>query len=248
MDNHRIYGNKVTIDTKVVKDFYNRQMEKADNPLGAVFLGSQDQAVLNEKNTYTRNTIIPKLDIKQDTRVLDLGCGIGRLAQEILPDCGFYCGVDFSERMVECARDLCTHIAPTERFKIHCLSMTEAVSAGNAVLGGPFGVVLLSGVLVYLNDSEVQKAVCMLSELLEKRCTIYWGDPVGLQKRLTLKDFPSESFQTDYSAIYRTVSEYLELFQPLFKAGFTITEQAYMPKFGETYTDTGRYYMLLHRE
>ena len=61
MDNHRIYGNKVTIDTKVVKDFYNRQMEKADNPLGAVFLGSQDQAVLNEKNTYTRNTIIPNL-------------------------------------------------------------------------------------------------------------------------------------------------------------------------------------------
>ena len=44
-----------------------------------------------------------------------------------------------------------------------------------------------------------------------------------------------------------TTEEYLELFRPLLRAGFTIKEQKYMPKFGDTYTDTGRYYMLLER-
>ena len=247
MDNHRIYHNKIEIDSKAVQSFYNRQAEGASTPLGAVFLGSQDQSVLDEKNHYTKTVVIPKLRINRETRVLDLGCGIGRMAQFILPDCGFYCGVDFSEKMVESANVLCAAIAPAAAFQIHCLSVPEAVSLGNGFLGGPFEVVLLSGVLVYLNDSEVQQVIHALPELLAQQCVVYWGDPVGLGERLTLKDFPSASFQTEYSAIYRTVEEYMELFQPLFQAGFDIKEQQYMPRFGETYTDTGRYYMLLER-
>lgn len=248
MDKHRIYKNKVTIDTENVKDFYNRQLEKVSNPSGAVFLGNQDESILNEKNTYIKTEIIPRLPIKRDIRILDLGCGIGRMAQYILPRCGFYCGVDFSEKMVEAANVLCSQMASTDQFQIHCMSITDAVSKGSTFLGGPFGIILLSGVLIYLNDAEVEQVIRLLPGLLEKRCTIYWADPVGLQKRLTLKDFPSEALQTDYNAIYRTTSEYMELFEPLLQAGFTITKQTYMPKFGETYTDTARYYILLQRE
>lgn len=247
MDKHRIYQNKIAIDDAAVKDFYNQRAAMAEDPLGAVFLGKQDDTVLEEKNTYTEKNIIPKLKINHDTRVLDLGCGIGRMAAFILPRCGFYCGVDFSEKMVEKARKYCASISDAASFQIHCMSVSEAVLAKKELLGTPFNVTLLSGVLMYLNDNDVQQIMQALPTLMTQQCIIYWGDPVGLDKRLTLKNYFSDSFQTEYSAIYRTTEEYLELFRPLLRAGFTIKEQKYMPKFGDTYTDTGRYYMLLER-
>lgn len=247
MDKHRIYQDKITIDDGKVRGFYNRQASMAENPLGAAFLGEQDSAVLEEKNIYTKTNVIPKLQINRDTRILDLGCGVGRMAVFVLPQCGFYCGVDFSEKMVEKARSLCGSITKAAPFQIHCMSVMEAVLMKKELLGGPFEVVILSGVLMYLNDAEVQQIVQALPDLLAQKCVIYWGDPVGIGKRLTLNNYFSESFQMEYSAIYRTVEEYTELFQPLMKTGFSIKEQRYMPKFGETYTDTGRYYMLLER-
>lgn len=247
MENHRIYAEKISIDGDIVKNFYDAQAEKAIDPRGAVFLGNQDHAILEEKNAFTRDRIIPKLKINQNTRILDLGCGVGRIAEMVLPKCSFYCGVDFSKNMVEKARQLCAGLVDSNSFILHCMSITEAVSSGLKFLGGPFDVIILSGVLMYLNDEEVKQVIGSLPELLNKQSIVYWGDPVGLEKRLTLRDFPSKSFQADYSAIYRTAKEYMDFFDPLFRAGFSIMEQSYMPKFGETYTDTARYYMLIER-
>ncbi len=115
-------------------------------------------------------------------------------------------------------------------------------------MGGKiFDLVILSGVLMYLNDSDVTKVFDALPNLLAEHCTIYSGEPVGLETRLTLSDFPSEALQTSYNAIYRTTGEYLTFFAPLINDGFSVIKSEFMPKFGEHYTDTGRHYMILRR-
>lgn len=248
MENHRIYAEKISIDGKAVKDFYDAQVEKAADPRGAVFLGNQDRSILEEKNAFTRERIIPKLKINQNTRILDLGCGVGRIAEMVLRECKFYCGVDFSQNMAEKARELCAGIVGSDAFSIHCMSITEAALSGAEFLGGPFDVIILSGVLMYLNDGEVEQVMHSLPTLLDKQGVVYLGNPVGIEKRLTLRDFPSKSFHADYSAIYRTVEEYMEFLKPLSQEGFSVVEQSYMPKFGETYTDTARYYMVIERQ
>lgn len=42
--------------------------------------------------------------LEKDTVFLDLGCGIGRIARSIAPVVQEYCGVDFSEEMIEKAK------------------------------------------------------------------------------------------------------------------------------------------------
>ena len=104
MDERRIYGKKIAIDKDKVRGFYNRQAASSESKMGSVFLGNQSPEVLEQKNSYCKDYILPMLDVKDHTRILDLGCGIGRWAEFVLPNCGCYCGVDFSEEMVRAVR------------------------------------------------------------------------------------------------------------------------------------------------
>lgn len=63
---------------------------------------------------------------------------------------------------------------------------------------------------MYLNDDVLADVFNFLPRLLEDYCTLYFDDPVGLKKRLTLVQHPSEVLQSTYSAIYRTKYEYME--------------------------------------
>ncbi len=38
-----------------------------------------------KKNDFDREYIIPRLGITGDTHILDIGCGVGRIAEMILP-------------------------------------------------------------------------------------------------------------------------------------------------------------------
>lgn len=245
MDKRRIYGDKVSIDKDKVKDFYNRQVSASATKAGAVFLGSQDPGILEQKNAWCRDYIFPMLDVNGSTRVLDLGCGIGRWAEILLPQCGHYCGFDFSEEMIKEAEQTCRRVGGS--FQLQCMSILNAAAQSAGSLGGAFNLVLISGVLVYLNDSDVEQIFSRLPNLLAERCTLYLGEPVGLEKRLTLRDFPSEALHAAYNAIYRTPEEYLGFYAPLLADGFSVVKREFMPKFGEHYTDTGRYYTILRR-
>ncbi len=245
MDKRRIYGEKVAIDTDKVRGFYNRQVAASGFRMGSVFLGNQSSEILEQKNSYCRDYIFPMLDVRNHTRVLDLGCGIGRWAEFILPDCGHYCGVDFSDEMIREAEQTCNQRGGS--FQLHCMSVADAATQDTTFYGGMFHLVIISGVLMYLNDPDVERIFCCLPNLLAEHCVVYSAEPIGLERRLTLSNFPSQTFHTEYSAIYRTQEEYDAFFAPLIESGFSIFRREPMPKFGEHYTDTARCYTLLRR-
>lgn len=246
MNQKRIYGEKTAINTEHIRNFYEKRAAVASvGDIGAVLLGNQNSDFLNKRNAYDQEYILPMLGITSETRVLDIGCGIGRWASFILPKCQFYCGVDFSAGMVSVAERVCQGLGGN--YALHCMPATEVINQDVNFYGGLFGTVIASGVFMYINDQEVAHIIQCLSELLNIHCTIYLADPVGVSERLTLNDFSSEALQTDYSAIYRTVDEYLELCAPLFDAGFSVVKREFLPQYGESYSDTSRYYMILKR-
>lgn len=243
MDEKRVYGRNVAIDTEHVHEFYEKRASMGN--ISAVLLGNTE--AVDEKNKFDREIILPKLGITKDARVLDVGCGIGRLAEMVLPQCGFYYGIDFSENMVNATEKVCFGLATRSQFACRAMSFSQVTEHSPSFYGGKFNAILVSGVCMYINDTELKQIFSRLNELLDNSCTLYFTEPVGLKARLSLLDFPSKELQTDYSAIYRTVEEYTALYSPLLEAGFSIIEQNYRPKFGETYTDTGRWYTILKR-
>lgn len=242
----RVYGRPVKINTDHVKDFYEqRAATAAETGYNAVLLGSQDPETVEQKNRFERDYILPMLEIDSSSRVLDIGCGVGRWAEFVLPRCGFYCGTDFTKGMVETTRSVCQRIGGN--YQVHNLSYSETVTQPVEYFGGKFDAVLVAGVCMYINDSELSEIFCRLPELLNSSCRLFFTEPVGLEKRLTLNEFHSEALQTTYSAIYRTPEEYTNLYVPLLDAGITIMKQDFIPEYGDHYSDTGRWFAVLGR-
>ena len=96
---NRIYGTRTDINEQEVRDFYNKRAALASsmkNPLSAVVNGEQNPEQADTRSRYDREYIVPRLDLTQNSAVLDIGCGMGRFAEMVLPLCGRYLGADFA--------------------------------------------------------------------------------------------------------------------------------------------------------
>ena len=195
IDGKRIYGEKASIGAKEVQDFFNKRAAAATpEDIGIVLQGNPDPQFQNERNAYERDYILPMLNIGAETRVLDIGCGIGRWAGFILPDCRFYCGVDFSPEMIRIAKQVCRDRGGDSA--LYCMPAAEVISRDADFYGGRFEIVIANQVLMYINDADAARLFRQLPKLLAEHCTVYLAEPVGLQERLTLDNYPSEALQT----------------------------------------------------
>ena len=247
MGENRVYGEKMSIHTECVRDFYNKRASLAEERgWGAISLGDEDTTIAARVYDYDRDVLFPKLKINSNNRVLELGCGMGRWAKIVLPHCGAYCGVDFSEEMLKVAEKVCGDYAKKSAF-FH-LSASEAAGKEPAFYGGAFDCVILSGVCIYINDEELKDIFERLPALALPHCTICVKETAAMVERLTLDGFYSEALQSTYDAIYRTTDEYSALFQPLLAAGFTISEQYFLPEeVGRKRTETNGWCTIFKR-
>ena len=244
---NRIYRETVSINTDQVRDFFNNRAKMvADKGVSVVMLQEHDQDSAIKECNFEEEIVKQRLQITPKTRVLELGCGIGRLAESILPMCGFYCGIDFSEEMITTAKSICSKYGSHAQF--HTMSCTEATEKNSDFFGGKFDCLVVSGIFMYINDEELTQIFNRLPNLLSKCSTIYFLDPVGVGERLTLCEFYSKELQTTYNAIYRTPEEYNQAYQPLFQAGFSIIEQGPVPQAKKQYSDSDRWYTIFKRE
>lgn len=94
-----------------------------------------------------RNLAVETVRGYQAPRVLDVGCGSGRIGEFVLEaGAGHYIGVDFSEPMIELAR---ARLAPfSERVELLTQDFLQAQ------LEGPFDVILAVGLFDYLPNPE----------------------------------------------------------------------------------------------
>ncbi len=91
-------------DFATYKDFWNHQARDRVNAMLAVD-GSGDEEVLHCTGLYTADQVAAALDLQPDDRVLELGCGVGRIGRELAGRIAHWHGLDISERMIEVARD-----------------------------------------------------------------------------------------------------------------------------------------------
>ncbi|MCR5650731.1 MAG: class I SAM-dependent methyltransferase [Lachnospiraceae bacterium] len=245
----RIQGKVEKIDySECEKFFQNRGKKyKEKNPYSVTMYQDECPELVEKRNKAEVSRLLPLLKLDEDSRVLDVACGIGRWADAINKKIDRYVGVDFSKNIIDLAINRNTH----ENYNFYVSEVTEIRNLLDSINEKNFNVVLMIGILVYLNDEDIFSVTDQVEKCLDRRCRICIREPIGIEHRLTLKDFYSEELNDNYNAIYRTRDELKEHFnKALFDRGFEIKKEGFLfdDKKLNNRKETAQYYFLLERE
>ena len=252
MSEKRIYGENVNINHENVEKFYDdraKRISEMKNPYSAVLLNDHNPEAVEKRMNLEKEHIFPRLKIDKYSKVLDIGCGIGRWGEEIIPQIsseGGYYGIDFSQQMIEVARKRTSRFE-NKNFKFDKMSFQEFTSDRKDK--SKYNRVIMSGVIMYISDSDVFMCFKDLLAFMDGKCMIYIHEPCNLTERLTLRNFPSEALRADYNVIYRTKPEYDRLFSVLIDAGFFVSYSEYYSKLGGdiAFKENDRFYTIFER-
>jgi cyclopropane fatty-acyl-phospholipid synthase-like methyltransferase len=109
------------------KETWNRRALTPEAAMAAVD-GSSNEEILRHTGRWSANQVKKALDITTADRVLELGCGVGRIGRELAKDCGHWLGVDISENMIDHAEERLQHL-PNASF--HKLARTSLEMIGD---------------------------------------------------------------------------------------------------------------------
>ncbi len=250
----RIYEKKVNIDTEHTRMFYDqraRHFDEMECPYTTVLLGDQDPSLAERYNKFEKEYIFPKLYITSESNIIDIGCGIGRWAESVIPFCSCYTGTDFSSEMIATAQKRCSNLLPElTNYSFKEMSFQETVNSNIDLLGGPFDRMLVCGVCMYINDEDLESAFIRINDILCDNCRIYFTETIALKSRLTLDSHHSEALKTTYDVIYRSSEDYLKLYDHLVEKGFRIIESDFLPHMNknESFRETDRWYVIMERQ
>ncbi|MGN0638561.1 MAG: class I SAM-dependent methyltransferase [Huintestinicola sp.] len=250
MNAHRVYSEKLDINTQNTMKFYNDRAQRAasmDCPYTAVLLGDQNPAHAEQWNIFEKEHILPELELNENSRVLEIGCGMGRWAETVIPMVKCYRGADFSSGMIETAKSRC--VFKGRDYDFINVSFQQAVSEPGLFGDIKFDRVIIGGVCMYINDSDMDMCISGLNRLLADKCKMFLTETVAMETRLTLNECPSEALKTTYDVIYRTPAEYNEYYSSLIDNGFKIKKQDYLPHLNNEagFSETDRWYTIFER-
>ena len=246
-NNSRYLNHNIGIDDNQVKQFFQQRGDNinCEHIYTSILYQDNNPELAEERDSYEKNKIFPMLRLNGENNVLDIGCGIGRWADSISENVKYYHGTDFSESLISIARS--RHKKDNIQFQI---LPAEDIKKKNISFDGFFDRVIISGLLLYMNDDQIRKMFDGLSEIVSEKCIIYMREPLGIEHRLTLKNYWSEELQSFYNAIYRKKNEIIDLAEHFFnKNNFKIIkfEPLYTNKKLNTRKETIQYFILLER-
>ncbi|GAB1157978.1 class I SAM-dependent methyltransferase [Paenibacillus illinoisensis] len=222
----RVYASKVDIEENRLMEFYKKRVEeKASIDIDApvVLVGDKDPSKIGTWTKFEVEQRLPLLKIDSDSVVLEIGCGTGRISKYITPTADTYVGCDYVQELIELIDTREDIVRNESTYFIHASFQDITNSTVEIPQHKKFNRFVISGgVLMYINDAEAREALGKISDMFDKRCIIYLSEPIAIQERLTLDRFYSENLESEYSAIYRTEQEYMELFKVFFDIGFKV--------------------------
>ncbi|SHM79867.1 Methyltransferase domain-containing protein [Anaerosporobacter mobilis DSM 15930] len=246
---NRVSGNKIDIsyentleffehrgNGKELKHKYNYVLFQDENPELAILRDSQEKQKISNLLTWNKEEML-----------LDIGCGIGRWGEFILERGVRYIGIDYSKNLLNIAKK---NLESYNNKKLIHGSFQEILSClSKEEENTKFDKIFINGVMMYLNDSDLKKGLVDVAALCKESCEIYIKESMALDERLTLNQIYSESLTQNYTAIYRSISEYRRLIETIFgEDGFEIVNEGAL--FEETLKnrrETLDYYFVIRR-
>ena len=202
----RVYTDKIEIDNNSTKEFWENRANNINN-LQTVLLGSDKTGIeQNTRNEHEKLIVESVIRQIQNPRILDIGCGIGRWAENLINQFDSYTGVDFSEGFINFASEKFANYSNIKFYNNSILNLDKEI------LNSKFNFIICTGVLMYINDSNIFDILKAFRRVTPEY--VYIQESISLMDaRLTLNKFESKDLQTNYNAIYRTKQEYEEYFK-----------------------------------
>jgi SAM-dependent methyltransferase len=189
-------------------DFFTDRAKKAITLGPAVAMLYQDKVpgLAEMRSVFETEKILPLLQLTANSKVLDVGCGLGRWAQKIAPLAELYIGTDYNPQLIEYARN---NYSPSNA-KYYVMSATDSALP---VLANQINLVLFTGVAHYLNDYELKEFANNLKKIVthSKQIRFYLRAPISTTESFTINKKWSTDLDFEYSAIYRDRESLLEL-------------------------------------
>lgn len=244
----RVKNQHTDIDYNKTKDFFQHRANQfqENNPYSVTMYQDNNAELVRERNEHEIKKLIPYLEIDTESKVLDIACGIGRWADALPCDIAEYCGIDFSPELIQIANER----NEKDNFNFYvgsALQLNKILIENNK---GKFNKVLLIGILMYLNDEDIEVLLHQAEQCCAEHATICIREPIGIEDRLTLKDFYSEELADNYNAIYRTRNELNQFFaKSLSSKGFSIKREGllFSEKELNNRSETTQYYYIIER-
>ena len=249
MEKGRIKKIVSSIDYKSTLSFFDERAKKYrdDNPYAVTMYQDDNPDIVEKRNCAELKVLLPKLKLSKESVVLDLACGIGRWSDAIKCEIKKYYGFDFCNEFINLAKK---RNDKTNRFFIQggVQDIKANFEKRNLCKANK---VLMIGILMYLNDDELNNLFIDIMECVDSNTTIVIREPIGIVDRLTLENFYSEELESNYSAIYRTRDEYVGFFNDtLYKSSFKIIDEGFLfeSESLNNRKETAQYYFVISRK
>ncbi|WIV18894.1 methyltransferase domain-containing protein [Paenibacillus polygoni] len=248
----RVYLEKVDIDPESLREFYKkRAIDKVSIDIDApvVLVGDKDKSKIEEWTKFEIEHRLSHLCLNSSSKVLEFGCGTGRISKYITSIVDLYVGVDYVKEFIDLIQSREDIEKKDTTHFIHSSVQEYASGLDETLPKNKFDRFVISGgVFMYINDEEIKEILDKLILNFEENCIVYLSEPIALNERLTLDKFYSKELKNEYSAIYRTEKEYNEILNILYKEGFELKlSEEFFHEDIKTQTETKQWIFVLKR-
>lgn len=239
----------IQIDYEKTKEFFiNRAKKRGQvSDLSLTMYQDKNPELAQQRDLDEKIIITPLLEFNKNTKILDIGCGIGRWASVFKGKINGYLGLDFSEELLQIAKSM---YADSPEIHFQKMSATE-INPEKFLIQKPFDLIIISGLLIYLNDSDIKRLIKIVIKLSKEGTIIYLREPISLltERKILINHF-SEDLNSYYNAIYRTQNELEDLIiRPLINNGFFLKNKDFLfhSDLLNTKKDTKQYFFILKK-
>ena len=246
----RVYGKKIDIDYGDTLDFCENRGDGKElgSKYNYVLFQDDTPEIAVERDRQEKEKICSVLDWGSGGTVLDIGCGIGRWGEAVLEKGWKYTGIDYSRKLLGVAEENLKGYGSMKTL-LHGSFQEFKETLLKEGVEEKFQKVFINGVMMYINDADLEKGLGDVLGICRSRCQVYLKESMASSGRLTLDSFHSDSLSQDYTAIYRDITEYKELVGRYFvQDGFAIKEEGALFEEGlRNREETLDYYFILER-
>lgn len=197
----------MAIDQQSVKRFWDERAKTYKSlPFESVANLEQDPENLKLKIQLECEKVFNYLPDLAGKTVLDLGAGVGQWAFRFAErNAEMVTAVEYSADLVQIGRIEAAHrglknvefvVSPAEQFKTQ----------------KKYDIVYISGLFVNINDDQADRLGANIPSFCRKDTHIILRDGTARYSRYELNKVFSAHLQAEYSAVYRTREEYVDLF------------------------------------